>query len=144
MPTFLHAADLHLDSPLRGLDAKAGAHADRIRLASRVAFERMISRAIEHKVAFALLAGDIYDTEPSFATYLYFHEQVARLKAAGIPVAIVLGNHDHAGVSPRSGRLPEGIRVLATTPESFEIVEGVCVHGQSYPRRDVSEDLTAA
>lgn len=144
MPTFIHAADLHLDSPLRGLDRKEGAPAQRIREASRIAFKRMIDAAIERKVAFVLLAGDIYDSQPAFETYLFFHQQVDRLSQAGIPVAIVLGNHDHGGASPRAGRLPERVHVLpADKPSSLEIVPGVWVHGQSYPTRDIADDLTA-
>jgi DNA repair protein SbcD/Mre11 len=144
MPTFLHAADLHLDSPLRGLERKEGAPAERIRSASRIAFERLVDMAISEEVAFVLLAGDIYDTEPAFETYLYFHKQMARLADAGIPVAIVLGNHDHGGAAPRAGRLPEGVHVLPhEAPASVEIVPGVWVHGQSYPTRDIADDLTA-
>ncbi len=143
MPTFLHAADLHLDSPLRGLARRDDAQAQHIREASRVAFTRMIDAALEESVSFVLLAGDIYDTQPSFETYLFFHRQMQRLAEAGIPVAVVLGNHDHEGVSPRSGRLPENVRVLsAREPESWEIVPGVWVHGQSYWMRDVDTDLT--
>lgn len=143
MPSFLHAADLHLDSPLRGLDAREGAPAERIRKASRVALERMVDAALERDVDFVLLAGDIYDTRPAFETYLFFHGQMARLSEAGIPVAMVLGNHDHGGASPRAERLPEGVRVLsAERPESIEIVDGVWVHGQSYPTRDIAVDLT--
>ena len=143
MPTFLHAADLHLDSPLRGLERKEGAPAERIRNASREAMGRMIKAAIERKVSFVLLAGDIYDTEPGFETYLFFHEQMARLEDAGIPVAIVLGNHDHAGVSPRAERLPGNVHVFADDkPGSLEVVSGIWVHGQSYPSRDIQTDLT--
>lgn len=143
MPVFLHAADLHLDSPLRGLDRKEGAPAQRIRAASRTAMERMVGAAIERRVTFVLLAGDIYDTQPAFETYLFFHQQMDRLASAGIPVAIVLGNHDHAGVSPRAGRLPAGVQVLpAEQPTSLEIVPGVWVHGQSYPTRDIAYDLS--
>ena len=144
MPTFLHAADLHLDSPLRGLDRKEGAPAQRIREASRIAMSRMVDAAIERRVAFVLLAGDIYDSQPAFETYLFFHRQMDRLSQAGIPVAIVLGNHDHGGASPRAGRLPSGVHVLpAEQPSSLEIVPGVWVHGQSYPTRDIADDLTA-
>ena len=144
MPTFVHAADLHLDSPLRGLNRKEGAPAQRIREASRIAFKRMIDAAIDRKVAFVLLAGDIYDSQPAFETYLFFHQQMDRLSQAGIPVAIVLGNHDHGGASPRAGRLPVGVHVMpAEKPSSLEIVPGVWVHGQSYPTRDIADDLTA-
>lgn len=144
MPTFLHAADLHIDSPLRGLDRKEGAPAQRIRGASRIAFTRMVDAAIEQRVAFVLLAGDIYDSRPAFETYLFFHQQMDRLSQAGIPVAIVLGNHDHDGASPRAGRLPEGIHVMpADKPASLQVVPGVWVHGQSFPTRDIGDDLTA-
>ncbi len=143
MPTFLHAADLHIDSPLRGLERKEGAPAQRIRNASRLALTHLVDAAIERRVAFVLLAGDIYDTQPAFETYLFFHQQMERLSHAGIPVAMVLGNHDHAGASPRAGRLPEGVYVLpASQAASLEIVPGVWVHGQSYPTRDIADDLT--
>lgn len=143
MPTFLHAADLHIDSPLRGLDGRESAAATRIREASRVALARMVEAAISRRVDFVLLAGDIYDTRPAFETYLFFHREMDRLSRAGIPVAIVLGNHDHEGVAPRAGRLPDQVHVLPhERPASLQIVPGVWVHGQSFPRRDVSEDLT--
>lgn len=145
MPTFLHAADLHIDSPLRTLERKEGAPAGRIRGASRVAFTRLVDAAIERQVSFVLLAGDLYDTRPAFETYLYFHQQVDRLAKAGIPAAIVLGNHDHDGVAPRAERLPERVHVFPHgAPASLEIVPGVWVHGQSYPRRDIDTDLSAA
>lgn len=117
---------------------------ERIRSASRKAFQRLVDAAIEEEVAFVLLAGDIYDTQPAFETYLFFHSQVERLGQAGIPVAIVLGNHDHGGVAPRAERLPENVHVFGhERPESWEIVPGVVVHGQSYPRRDIDSDLSA-
>jgi len=58
---FLHAADLHLDSPLRDLEKYEGAPAERIRGASRRALENLVQLAIDERVAFVLLAGDIYD-----------------------------------------------------------------------------------
>ncbi len=57
--TFLHAADLHLDSPLRGLDADASA--ERIRRATRDALVNMVDFAREKQVDFVLLVGDLYD-----------------------------------------------------------------------------------
>lgn len=144
LPCFLHAADLHLDSPLRGLEAKGEVPIAEVREASRRALAAMVDAAIERKVEFVVLAGDIYDSEPAFSTYRCFHRQMQRLSEAGIPVAIVLGNHDHAGVAPRAERLPTGVRVLPSErPSSLEIVPGVFVHGQSYPRRDIDSDLSA-
>ena len=45
--SFLHAADIHLDSPLRGLERYENAPVERIRGATRRAFERMIDLAID-------------------------------------------------------------------------------------------------
>jgi hypothetical protein len=45
--TFLHAADLHLDSPLRGLDADAPG--ERIRVASRAALTRLVDLALQRQ-----------------------------------------------------------------------------------------------
>lgn len=38
---FIHAADIHLDSPLRGLERYEGAPVQRIRDASRIALENL-------------------------------------------------------------------------------------------------------
>ena len=58
---FVHAADIHLDSPLRGLERYEGAPVDELRGATRRAFENLVDLAIEDEVAFVLLAGDLYD-----------------------------------------------------------------------------------
>ena len=60
---FLHAADIHLDSPLNKLDHYEGAPVEEIRQATRRAFENLINLAIAEKVAFVLLAGDLYDSD---------------------------------------------------------------------------------
>ena len=61
---FLHASDLHIDSPLRGLDRYEGAPVTRLRTATRSALERLVDMAITEHVDFVLFAGDIYDRDP--------------------------------------------------------------------------------
>ena len=58
---FIHAADVHLDSPLRGLSRYESAPAESIRNACRRAFENLVALAIERKAAFVVFGGDIYD-----------------------------------------------------------------------------------
>ena len=58
---FLHAADLHLDSPLLGLSSKSYDFAKSIENASRRAFENLIDLAIKENCRFVVLAGDIFD-----------------------------------------------------------------------------------
>ena len=60
---FIHAADIHLDSPLRGLEAYPGAPVERLRVATRQAFDRVVEIAIEERVDFLIIAGDLFDTE---------------------------------------------------------------------------------
>jgi exonuclease SbcD len=76
---FLNAADIHLDSPMRGLEADPDAPAALIRDASRAAFRNLIDLAIEEQVAFMLIAGDLYDGEwQDWRTGLFFIEQADR------------------------------------------------------------------
>ncbi len=91
---FIHAADLHLDSPLRGL-AHNESHAETIRDASRRALRRLVDEAISRDVAFVTIAGDLWDVDWQDArTPNFFLAQMGRLDSAGIPVFMVLGNHD--------------------------------------------------
>ena len=60
---FLHAADIHLDSPLRGLEVYQDAPVEQIRSAVRRAFDNLVELAIQEEVAFVLLSGDLFDGE---------------------------------------------------------------------------------
>jgi DNA repair exonuclease SbcCD nuclease subunit len=141
---FLHAADLHLDSPLRGLDADATAPAQRIRQASRDALDRLVQLALAERVDFVLVAGDLYDGDwPDFRTGQALVAAFARLTRAGIRVVAIRGNHDAASVLTRSLRLPEGARLLNhLRPETLELEElGVSIHGQSFADRAAVENI---
>jgi len=61
MFSFLHAADIHLDSPLHRLDTYEGAPVEALRQATRRAFENLVELAISEPVSFVLIAGDLYD-----------------------------------------------------------------------------------
>lgn len=144
---FLHAADIHLDSALRGLEADPDAPADEIRGATRAAFRNLIDLAIEEAVGFVVIAGDLYDGDwQDYRTGLFLVEQAARLHDAGIPLFILQGNHDAASIITRHLRLPDNCRVFsARKAESFALEAlGVVLHGRSFPTRAVTEDLTAA
>jgi len=88
--SFLHAADLHLGSPLSGLATKNEDIARRFAAASREAFTALVTQAVEAGVAFVLIAGDIYDGDwKDTSIGLFFNREVARLDRAGIPVFII-------------------------------------------------------
>jgi len=142
----VHAADLHLDSPLRGLDRYPGAPVDRIRDASRRAFENLVAACLAEQVDLLLLAGDLFDGDwRDFRTGLFFASQMNRLRAADIPVVLVRGNHDAASRVTRELVLPDNVVELPTDAPGTCILErlGVAVHGQGFARPDVSDDLAA-
>ena len=139
---FLHAADLHLDSPLRGLGADAPA--TRIRQATRDALDNLVDLAIRERVDFVVVAGDLYDGDwPDFRTGQTLVAAFARLTRAGIRVVAIRGNHDAESVLTRSLRLPDGATLLrADRPETVEWPElSVVLHGQSFGTRDVQQNL---
>ena len=143
----LHAADLHVDSPMRGLVAYDGAPVDEIRAATRTAMRALVSEAIDRQVHLLLLAGDLYDGGwRDFNTGLFVVSQLAELHESGIPVVIVYGNHDAESQLTRRLRLPPNTTVLSSTKPETHIFSdlGVAVHGQSYATRAIEADLSLA
>ena len=141
---FVHAADLHLDSPLRGLEADPTAPAELIRGATRKALGRLVDFAIDEKVDFFLIAGDIYDGDwPDFGTGLFFATQMRRLTSANIPVFAIRGNHDAANRMTRSLRMPH-VTIFGHDKAHTHHLEtlGVAIHGQSFADQATAEDLS--
>lgn len=141
---FLHAADLHIDSQLRGLSRYDGAPAESLRNASRVAFEELVRVAVEREVRFVLLAGDLFDGDWSdYGTGLWFLSALRPLLDAGIGVYLIRGNHDADSKVEKRLTWPKGVREFrSASPQTIRIDElGVALHGQSYPEVHVETDL---
>lgn len=145
---FVHAADLHLDSPFRGIRNEApGYVAETLRRATFGAYENIIALCVEERVDALLVAGDIYDgADRSLRAQLKFVEGLDRLERAGIRSFICHGNHDPLDGWEAQLALPEGC--VRFGPEvSAEAVfpsepKRAAVHGISYPRRVVTENLS--
>ncbi len=140
---FIHAADIHLDSPMAGLHARQDLPGEVVRHCTRRAFAALIDLAIEEDVAFLIIAGDLYDGDwKDFSTGLFFAEQMKRL---GRPCFLLRGNHDAQSVITRSLKSPENVSEFSSrTCETFRLPElGVVLHGHSFPNRAVPEDLSA-
>lgn len=143
----VHAADIHLDSALRGLDRIGEHKADQVRRATRRALEQLVDLVRREDADLLVIAGDLYDGDwNDYSTGQFFVRQMQVLSELGVPVVIVSGNHDAASQITRSLRLPPHVHMLGTDePESVFFDDlGVVVHGQSYPRRDVQDNLAAA
>ena len=145
---FLHAADIHLDSPLEGLERYEGAPVDLIRGATRRALENLVALAIREKVDFVVIAGDLYDGDwRDFNTGMFFVRQMAQLRESGIRVYLIAGNHDAASTMTRKLRLPvnpEGDCLMLSHEhsETRRIDDlGVAIHGRSFAKTAEIENM---
>jgi exonuclease SbcD len=143
----VHAADIHLDSPLRGLSRIGEETARELRLSTRRALVNLVDLVVDRQADLLVIAGDLYDgTWHDFGTGQFFIEQMVRLNDEGIPVIIASGNHDAASQITRALTLPTNVRMLDTNkPQSITFDDlGAVVHGQGYAVRDVQDNLAAA
>ncbi len=144
---FVHAADLHLDSPFRGIRSEAPEYvADTLRRATFDAYENIIDLCLREQADALLVAGDIYDgADRSLRAQLKFVDGLNRLDAAGIRSFVCHGNHDPLdGWEARLDLPPGCVRFgpEATCEPVFpDAPERAAVYGISYPRREVRENL---
>jgi exonuclease SbcD len=141
----LHSADLHIDSPMRGLAAYEEAPTEQLRLATRVALANLVDTALEQALDAVLLAGDIFDSDwPHYGTGVHFVAEMGRLREAAIPVVMVAGNHDAESKLTKMLHLPDNVHVLDTRkPQTVEFEAiGLAVHGQGYATAAVLDDLS--
>jgi DNA repair exonuclease SbcCD nuclease subunit len=141
---FLHAADVHLDSPLTGLSSRGSVPEHIIQHCTRRAFANLVDLAIARDVAFVILAGDLYDADwRDYSTGLFFAHEMRRLDR---PCFIIRGNHDARSVITRSLVPPPNVHEFSSRrAETVELVElGAALHGRSFPDRAVPEDLSAS
>lgn len=141
---FLHAADIHLDSPLLGLSRRHEIMGQAFARASRRALTQLVDRALELKVAFVIIAGDLFDGEwRDFSTGLYFQREAGRLARAGVRLYILHGNHDAESVISRRLPMPEGVFVFPSDrAQTFVLPEhDVALHGRSFATREERANL---
>lgn len=143
---FIHAADLHLDSPFSGLKDMPSSILKELREAPFKAFQTIINEAISLQVDFIVLSGDLFDGENrSLRTQVRFRTEMEKLQQYQIPAYIIHGNHDHLSGSWITVKLPDNVHVFSgqTEVKRFEKIDGTTVHlyGFSYPRRHVRERM---
>jgi DNA repair exonuclease SbcCD nuclease subunit len=143
----VHAADLHIDSPLRGLSRYDGAPHEAVARATRSAFQNLIQLCLDRSAALLLLAGDLFDgVWRDFNTGLFFMAEIARLRAVGCNVVLLRGNHDADSVVEKSLTLPSHAFELNTAaPQTMHFENlGISVTGQGFAKRAITTDLGAA
>ena len=145
---FLHAADLHLDTPFTGMRRVDASLVATLRDATTRAFDNLVKAALEHSVAFVVIAGDIYDgPERGVRAQLVFRNGLDRLAQTGIPSFVVHGNHDPVEDGWSAVRKwPDGVTVfgpesVATVPVERDGQTLALIHGISYARRETRDNL---
>lgn len=144
MIRFIHAADLHLDSPFKGLKALPEFIWQSIYHSTFQSLKNIVNLAIEQNVDFVCLAGDIYDAEDrSVKAQAYLRKEMNRLYEAAIPVFLIHGNHDFLDDNGLQLDMPENVYIFGPEIETKKITtkhqENVAVTGFSYAERWVRE-----
>lgn len=144
---FIHASDLHLDSQFKGRFSEVS---DSIRQqlidSTFEAYEKIVDLCIEKNVDALLIAGDVYDgADRSLRAQSRFISGLNRLNSKSINVFICHGNHDPLDGWQSSLDFPGNCFRYRDTVETFPLLgkedESVLVHGISYPRREVRNNL---
>lgn len=143
---FVHAADLHLDSPFTGLKAAAPEDvANALVNATFDAYENIINLCTSEEVDALLVAGDVYDgADRSLRAQLKFIEGLKTLDAKGIRSFVCHGNHDPSDGWEARLNYPAGCHCFGREWEAVPVSDdpnGVVIHGISYPKREVTENL---
>lgn len=144
---FIHAADVHLDSPLRSLAMRDPNLASLIGNATRRAFGSIVKLCLDEKVDALLLAGDLYDgDQTSMKTARFLVEQLRRLSEAGIKTFIIRGNHDAVSRITNELVFPESVKIFGGRAEAVSVDgrEGafpIVVHGLSFSQQRAPENL---
>ena len=145
--SFVHCADLHLDSPFECMQTEDPEIAEMLRSATSRAFENVINIAIEKRVDFLIVAGDVYDgADRSLNAQFRFYEMLRRAAEAGIQCFVAHGNHDPlsgweaefvapGGVHRFGG---EGVEQIAIERGTEELAR---IYGISYPSREINDNL---
>lgn len=146
---FIHAADLHLDSPFAGMSGVTGTVRKHLQQSTFVALDRIVQLAVRERVDFVVISGDIYDSSnTSLRAQLRFVEALEMLDREHIPVFIIHGNHDPLDSPRLAVTLPPLVHVFGPVPESVTVVrrsdgqEVVLITGMSYPTSKVKENIS--
>lgn len=143
---FVHASDLHLGSPFKGLLSVEPRIGDYLLKAGYAAFDNILHICIQNKVDFLLVAGDVFDAEDrGLKAQIRFRDGLAKLARNGINSYVVHGNHDPLSGWTAQLDWPEGVKIFGDQIETVPNIrngEILChIQGMSYPRAEVRENL---
>ncbi len=146
---FVHAADLHLDAPFRGISREAPPElAACLRDATFTALKRLVELCERERPDFLVLAGDVYNQEDrSLRAQLALHDACRRLEDVGVAVFVAHGNHDPFPSRLKALRRPGNVIVFGEEPETHAVRRNgetvALVHGVSHSSGRETRNLAA-
>lgn len=146
---FVHAADLHLDSPLPAIADTDSGIRETLQGATLSAVKRVVNHTIHAKADFLVIAGDVYDSKDrSLRALVAFRKQMERLAERNIPVFIVHGNHDPLNGWGSGFQLPPNVITFGGRTDTESFIRGgrelAQVTGISYTKERVTDNLASS
>lgn len=142
--SFIHAADLHLDSPFKGLSHLPESVFQKVRKSTFDALERLVQTAIDKDVDFVLIVGDLFDNEKqSLKAQIHLRRAFEQLQQHHINVYLSYGNHDFINGNIHPVTYPENVlifpeeKVTHFTYEKDDELKAA-IYGFSYENRSVT------
>ena len=145
--SFIHASDLHLDSPFKGVTARSPVIADMLRSATFDAFNNLVQLCIDKEAQFLLVAGDIYDgADRSLRAQLKFFDGLKRLVDHNITSFVAHGNHDPLDGWSSTIKWPNGVHIFGADQVETRTAEidgkpVASVSGISYGKKNETDNL---
>lgn len=143
---FLHAADLHLDTPFVGISNFSKDLQTKLKESTYEAAKKIFQTAIDEMVDFVILAGDIFDdTDSSLKAQMFLKAQFEELKQVGIKVFMIYGNHDYYRNNFSVVNFPDNVFVFGSTPETKALTardgKTVGITGFSYTQQHINQNV---
>ena len=113
---FIHAADFHLDQPIRGLTELPAHLKTRLANAPYDAATKVFDLAVAERVDFVLLTGDLFDVESGSArAYAFLLSEFQRLAEKNIHIYWCGGEFDFPDRWPSSVALPDNVITFSSS-----------------------------
>ncbi|HIY93259.1 metallophosphoesterase family protein [Companilactobacillus sp. HBUAS56275] len=143
---FLHAADLHLDTPFVGISDFSKELQTKLKASTYESAQKLFRVALEQKVDFVILAGDIFDdTDSSLKAQMFLKSEFEKLNQANIKVFMVYGNHDYYRSNFSVIDFPDNVTIFGKEPTEKVLTakdgQKVGIAGFSYYQQHISKNL---
>ena len=141
---FLHAADLHLDTPFVGINDFSKELQKKLQDSTYQAARNLFDTALTEEVDFVILAGDIFDdTDSSLKAQMFLRDEFEKLNQADIAVYLIYGNHDYYRNNFAVVNFPENVHIFEqdVSTETLTTSDGVKVGitGFSYYQQHINQ-----